>query len=162
MIKETTNINATGKIVIKVIRSFLQQINQINNERSTNRSSTVMPKDFPVGIVDIFTILGLTFEAWQPDPGARPRLEDKDSNQGSQSTRSGIGLVHRRLVSLSFGVPLLRRNRRPTDQRQTNNNEGENRNHQSSEDPLEKWPVAACESSDCSAGDYEENDGRHR
>ena len=37
-------------------------------------------------------------EAWQPDPGARPRWEDKDSNQGCQSTRSGIGLVHRRRV----------------------------------------------------------------
>lgn len=39
-------------------------------------------------------------EAWQPDPEARPRLEDKDSNQVSQSTRSGIGLVHRRLDML--------------------------------------------------------------
>ena len=34
----------------------------------------------------------------EPDPGARTRLEDKDSNQGSQSTRNGIGLAHRRLV----------------------------------------------------------------
>ena len=32
-------------------------------------------------------------EAWQPDPGARPRWEDKDSDQGSQSTGNGIGLA---------------------------------------------------------------------
>jgi hypothetical protein len=29
----------------------------------------------------------------EPDPGARPRLEDKDSNQGSQSTQNGVGLA---------------------------------------------------------------------
>jgi len=43
-------------------------------------------------------------EAWQPDPGARPRWEDKDSNQGCQSTQSGIGLVHRRRVRPRFLV----------------------------------------------------------
>lgn len=32
-------------------------------------------------------------EAWQPDPGARPRWENKDSIQGSQSTRNGNGLA---------------------------------------------------------------------
>ena len=41
-----------------------------------------------------------TSEAWQPDPGARLRLEGKDSSEESQSTHSGIGLVHRRLVRL--------------------------------------------------------------
>ena len=38
-------------------------------------------------------IFGANDEAWQPDPGAQPRWEDKDLNQGSQSTRNGIGLA---------------------------------------------------------------------
>jgi hypothetical protein len=45
-----------------------------------------------------FEISSANVEAWQPDPGARPQWEVKDSNQGCQSTRSGIGLVHRRFV----------------------------------------------------------------
>ena len=36
---------------------------------------------------------GRTLRHGEPDPGARPRWKDKDSNQGSQSTRNGIGLA---------------------------------------------------------------------
>ncbi|NRB73617.1 MAG: hypothetical protein HRU46_04610, partial [Verrucomicrobiales bacterium] len=42
------------------------------------------------GAVDHFS--AITFEAWQPNPGARPRRQVKDSNQESQSARGGIGL----------------------------------------------------------------------
>ena len=46
----------------------------------------------------------------EAEPGAWPRWEDKDSNQGSQSTRGGIGLVHRRLVRTVFGKVSRNRN----------------------------------------------------
>jgi hypothetical protein len=56
------------------------------------------------------SIFGANDEAWQPDPGARPRWENRVSNHGSQSTHNGIGLVHRRLVlglRSSPGPPMM-------------------------------------------------------
>ena len=38
----------------------------------------------------------------EPDPGAQPRWKDKDSNQGSQSTRNGIGLAIAGLLAVSL------------------------------------------------------------
>jgi hypothetical protein len=42
----------------------------------------------------------------ESDPGARPRWEDKDLNQGSQSTHNGIGLAIAGLLAVS--LPTLR------------------------------------------------------
>ncbi len=57
-----------------------------------------MCKRSRVRVLRMFSFFRANVEAWQPDPGARPRLENRDLNQGSQSTRNGIGLVHRRFV----------------------------------------------------------------
>jgi len=45
-----------------------------------------------------------TCEASQPNRGARPQGEDKDSNQGSQSTHNGIGLEIAALCVPSMGT----------------------------------------------------------
>jgi len=95
---------------VDTVQSTDQKLKAVENDNATltlrNLQNRAQKRGAPKTLRASYSVSfsDRTFEAWQPDPGARPRYEVRVSNQGSQSTRSGIGLVHRRLVMAVLGV----------------------------------------------------------